>query len=278
MTTFQALIDAFVQALSHILPFPIQGPELFFESVLHWPSLLPEINALVCLMGSLCFLIFFRFDWLGIISAGIKSLMNPMSLKSETRTLDQHTFLFLILIFLPSALVNHFFSGALKDIEISGHPFVLAVLSAALAYGFYFSQGWNKRIHGLNHLKLSHGITIGILSLLSLHSGLPYLGLLWIGFALLNYHYEAVFKYSMLALGLTLFTTSFSLLREFGIKDAMATIGHLNSAAILIVSFSVFWMGLENLQKTLSESSYRTLCYLNGFFSIFFIAIYFLRN
>lgn len=229
-------------------------------------------------MGTIAFLVFFRFDWLGMISALLKSIARPMSLKAESRNLDQHTLMFLLLIFVPSALLRHFVTPLLPENEVLIHPFTLGLLTGFLAFGFHFAFGWNKRIHGLNHLRLGHGFAIGTLALLRFHPAFPYIGLLWIGFALLNYSYEAVFKYSMLALGLSFFCETFSLLHEIGLKSTFDAIGKLNSVAIIFVSFTVFWMGLENLQKNLNEGTYRTFRWMNLILALFFVATYFLRN
>lgn len=276
VTTFQALIDAFLQALTHLLPLSESTPDALFQ-ILQWPLTSPEIICLVTLMGSLAFLIFFRFDWLGMISAFLKSMLKPLSLKPAERTLDQNTLIFLILIFLPSALLRHFVAPNLVEYEMVLHPFVLAACSALLAFGFHFAAGWNKRIHGLNHLKLSDGVLIGFLTLLRFHPAFPYIALLWLGFALLNYSYEAVFKYSMLALGLGLFWESTSLVHELGLKAVFDGVGKLNSVAIIFVSFTVFWMGLESLQKSLSENTFRTFKWLNLLLAVFFASLYFLR-
>lgn len=277
MTTFQALIDAFLQALTHLLPLSESTPDALFQ-MLHWPVTSPEILCLVSIMGSIAFLIFFRFDWLGMISAFLKSILKPLSLKAETRTLDQHTLLFLLLIFLPSALLRHFLSPVLSEIEGVLHPFTIAALSALVAFGFHFAAGWNKRVHGLNHLRLSHGFLIGSLTLLRFHPGLPYVALLWIGFALVNYSYEAIFKYSMLALGLSLFCETFSLLHEIGLKATFDGVGKLNSVAIVFVSFTLFWMGLESLQKSLSEGTFRFFKWMNLLLAIFFASLFFLKS
>jgi undecaprenyl pyrophosphate phosphatase UppP len=278
MTTFQALIDAFMHSLAQMLPLSEAVPNSFAQTVLHWPVGSPEILCLISCMGSLAFLIFFRFDWLGMISAFFRSIFQPMTLKSDQRSLDQHTLMFLLLISVPAMLLRHFLAPLFAENEILTHPFVNAVLTGILAFGIYFSHRWNKRINGLNHLKLFDGFFIGAFTLLSAHPALPYIGLLWIAFALRNYHYEAVFKYSYLALGFTLFVSSISLMVGVGFKTSLDLVGHLNSVAILVVSFVTFWMILENLQKNLNESTYRAFQWLNGIFALFFIAVYFLRD
>jgi undecaprenyl pyrophosphate phosphatase UppP len=125
---------------------------------------------------------------------------------------------------------------------------------------------------------MSHGILIGLISALSIHPGFPLITLLWIGFALNNYHYEAIFKYSMLILGTTLIAEFLSVLGHIGFKNALEAVGHLNSIAVLVIGFSVFWIGLENLQKTLSEMTYKTFQWLNIAIGLYFVGSYFIKG
>jgi undecaprenyl pyrophosphate phosphatase UppP len=278
MTTLEALADALLHSLTQILPISEAVPSTLLQTVLHWPTGGLEILCLIFCMASIAFLVFFRFDWLGMISAFFRSVFQPLSLKAESRSLDQHTLMFLLLIFLPAYLLKHFTASLFAENEILTHPLVNALLTASFAFGLYFSHRWNKRIHGLNHLKLADGFLIGAITLLSIHPALPYIGLLWFAFAMRNYHYEAVFKYSMLALGFTVFSGTISLLAHIGLRNAIDTVGHLNSAAILVISFVTFWITLENLQKSLNESTYKMFQWLNAAFALFFVAIYFLRE
>jgi len=179
---------------------------------------------------------------------------------------------------IPAALAKHFVTPLLIDSELAMNPLVESALTGLLAFGLYFSHRWNKRIFGLNHLKLFDGVLIGALTLLSAHPALPYIGLLWMGFALRNYHYEAVFKYASMALGLMLFQQTFGLVISVGIKPSIDEVGHLNTVAILVVSLVTFWMTLENLQKSLSESTFRFFQWINTAIALFFIITYFLRD
>ena len=278
MTTFQALVDAFLSALSHLVPLSETVLENVSQTVFHWPTASHEIHLLVVSMGVIAFLTFFRFDWLGMISAFLKSVARPLSLKPEERNLDQHTLLFLLIISLPHLIGRRLLAPVVADSEILNHPLFLAAASALLAFGFHFSHRWNKRIHGLNHLKLIDAVPIAILGLFSCLPIFPYIGMLWIGFALNNYHTEAIFKYSMLALGIDLIAELISLWSSIGVKSAMETIGHLNSVAVFVVSFTVFWIGLENLQKNLSEATYKSFKWVSLCAGIFFVVVYFINR
>jgi hypothetical protein len=276
MTTFQVLVEAFLLALTRMIPLSPAINQSLSHRLMHWSLPIQELEFLVLLTGSFSFLVFFRYDWLGMLSAGLTSLTRPLSLKPERRTLDQHTLIFLILVFVPSFLASHFLNSWFLEQETLSHPLLSGGLSLVLAFFFRFSHRWNKRIHGLNHLKLIHGLILAGIALLSAHPALPLIGLLWIGFALTNYHYEAVYKYSMLILGLHLFSRTLTLLSHTGLRPAFAQLGALNSMAILVLAFSVFWIGLEHLQKTLSEGTFKTFQWLNLLAALYFGVIYFL--
>ncbi len=276
MTTFQVLMEAFFLALTRLIPLAPAINESLAHRLLHWSLPVQELEFLVLLTGSIAFLVFFRYDWLGMLSAGLTTLARPFSLRPERRTLDQHTLIFLLLVFVPSFLVSHFVRPLIQESESLSHPLSSAGLSLVLAFLFRFSHRWNKRIFGLNHLKLVHGLLIAGITLLCAHPAFPLIGLLWIGFALTNYHYEAVFKYSMLTLGLHLVFQTVGLLGHTGLKTAFEQLGALNAMAILVLSFSVFWIGLEHLQKTLSETTFKTFQWLNVLVAVFFTVLYFL--
>ena len=277
MTTFQALIDAFLAALTHLLPISEALPESLNQTF-HWPVASPELRLLVVLVGALCFLFFFRFDWLGMISAFIKTLARPLSLKPQNRNLDQHTFLFLMLITIPELILKKICGPMILENETLMNPLVIAAFLCLLAFGFQFSHRWNKRIHGLNHLKLVDGLSISFLALFSVHPAFPLIGMLWIGFALNNYHTEAIFKYSMLALGINLVVEAASLLGSVGLKPAFDQVGHLNAVAVIVVALTVFWLGLENLEKNLNEGTYKNFKWISLISAFYFIVIYFLRS
>lgn len=278
MTTFQALVDAFLSAIVHLLPISEAVLDQMNETLFHWSVPAHELSLLVVLMGSLAFLYFFRFDWLGMISALIKTVAKPLSLKALDRNLDQHTLLFLIFITAPHLILKRLVSPWIAEIDALNHPIMMAVFSLVLAFGFHFSHRWNKRIHGLNHLKLFDGVSIAALTLLSAHPAFPYLATLWIGFALNNYHTEAIFKYSMLALGVSLMSETIVLLSTTGLRLAFDQVGHLNSIAVLVISFTVFWLGLENLEKNLNEGTYKTFKWMSIVVALFFVIIYFIKG
>jgi hypothetical protein len=278
MTTFQALADAFFKALTHLIPISKLLPDTITQGLMHWSLPNTELELLVLLMGSLAFLIFFRFDWLGMVSAALTSIVNPLSLKPNRRTLDQHTLIFLFIVFIPSFILNHALKALILENEILMHPFLLAGLSLVLGLVFQFSHRWNKRIFGLNHLKLGHAWVISLILLASVHPIFPMIGLLWIGFAVMNYHFEAIFKYSMLILGFDIFLETLTHLSQVGIKGAVEQVGALNSIAVLVISFTVFWIGLENLQKTLTEATFKTFQWISLAVTAYFVAYYFLHH
>lgn len=273
MTTFQALTDAILRALTNLLPLSTMTRTAVTQTLLQWSLPDSNLELLVLLPGVVAFLVFFRFDWLGILSALIRSIASPGTLKPESRNLDQHTVIFFLIILIPRFLLRHFAGANFKEIEFLSHP--LAPALGALLTGLLLraSWRWNKRIHGLNHLRLEHAFLISGIGLFSTLEPFSLIALLWIGFAFCNYHYEAVFKYSMLLLGIDLTSRLIPLLGTVGIRDSIEQIGRLNSLAIAVAAFSLFWIGLENLQKTLSENTYRNFQWINlasavGFFAL----------
>ncbi len=277
MTTFQYLIDAALSALSQIIPISYAVVQDVDQNFLHWSNSPPELSLLVTIVGSLCFLAYFRFDWLGLFSASLKSIFRPQTLKADQRSLDQHTVIFLLIVCLPRFLLAKYAEPFMKEGEILTHPFVMAAGFFLVFFGFTFASLRNKRIKGLNHLKLADSFFISGAFLLSLHPAIPMVFTLWAAFALMNYHFETIYKYTSLIIGLHLFIQFFSLSHNTGFKSAFDTIGHLNSLAVIVVLFTIFWMTMEHLQKTLNDQTFKTFRWINFLCACFYIALYFLK-
>jgi hypothetical protein len=259
MTTFQYIIEAGVGALAAILPIPRSLLRDFGARVLGWGDASPELLLLVLGTVTLYLLFFFRYDFLGILSALIKSIFKPTSLGNEQRTLDQHILLFLLIVipfaFLGSVILHG--ELALVDSEILRSPITHLAAYLVTAFGFQFSRNWNKRIKGLNHIRLIDAFLIAGLSLLTAYEPISWVAVLWIGFASTNYHYEAIFKYTYILVTLLLLNTVGGLLRSIPIGSAMQTVGYLNAIAVIAVSLTTVYMLLEHLERTLGEGTYK---------------------
>lgn len=277
MTTFQYIIDAILNALTHIIPLSDSVPRDIYQYVLHWNPSSPELQLLVTLTGVLVFLIFFRYDWLGLISASIKSIVQPKTLKSDTRTLDQQSVLFLLIVCIPSFFAQRVLLPFVRENEWISQPFVMAAVFFIVGILFRVAANWNKRIKGLNHLRLTDAILIAVISAFSFHPAISIVFTLWIGFAFTNYHYEAIFKYSMLILGIETLAHFFTLLHETSLSQSFEAVGHLNAIAVLVLAFTTFWVTLEQLQKNLSEHTFKAFQWVSILCAFFYIAVYFIR-
>ncbi|MBU6153433.1 MAG: hypothetical protein KGP28_03940 [Bdellovibrionales bacterium] len=263
MTTFQVLLESFLKALTLILPISESQIRTLTVHLLNWTLPFSEIELIIFATASFALLLFFRYDWLGLLSAGITTLFRPMSIRSESRNLDQHSLMFLLISFLPVALLHLFLEQPLIDSSVVS-PSLLAGGGLLLTgFGFLASSRWNKRIHGLNHLRLSHAFAIALAGGFSMMPGFPLVGLLWIGFAFCNYHYEAIGKYSGLLVGLGVFSKTISLLQSLSLREAFERVGYLNSTAVVVIGFTVVWICLEHLQKSLSETSFKNFQWLS---------------
>jgi hypothetical protein len=273
MTTFQYIIDGILSALAQIIPLSDATLNEFERDLLGWGPTTHELFLLVTFMGVLNFLFFFRYDWLGLTSGFLKSVIRPISLKPSLRTLDQHTVLFLLIIVVPNFLAHHFVTPLIRDNELLMHFGVFAFGSIVIAGLFQFAANWNKRLKGLNHVALPDAVFISALSLLSLHPSIPLVAMLWAGFAIRNYHYEAVFKFSMIIVGLEVFVHFIQLFLDIPFKTALQSVGYLNSIAVLVTTFTVFWIALENLQKGINEGTLRFFKWLHILFALGLIAM-----
>jgi hypothetical protein len=263
MTTFQALMSALSQVLVLATPIPPSLSNTIFGSILGFGEIPAPIHFWVTSIGACAFLYYFRFDYLGMISALIRSLFNPLTLKTENRSLDQHTLLFLTFTLLGRFLAQIILAPQFED-SFWIHPYAEAALCFSLAGAYQFSLRWNKRIYGLNHLKLSHLVITFPMAAISLHPAIPFLGAIWIALAVQNYHFEAIIKYSLMLLGVILTVSAVDLYSSVGgLKSALEHVGALNSIAVIVVSFTGFFLILEHFRKNFSESNYRTALWVS---------------
>jgi len=278
MTTFQVIIDSFFRMLSGVLPFSYAWISQIDEHFLHFTSK-PEMDYLVTLILSLSFLVYFRYDWLGLISSFIKTVLQPKSILSPNRTLDQEIMLFLVSVSLPLILLKHWISPWIAENEILLSPIAYGIFFLINIALLRFASRWNKRIKGLNHLRLMDAFPVLMISLLSLHPAFPIALVFWLGFSLTNYHYEAVYKYSMMLLGIQSIAHLSTFVGKESLKTVLESVGYLNSIAVVVVLFSIlWWMILEHLQNNLNESTFRSAQWFNALAAILSFAFFALKG
>ncbi len=277
MSTFQVILDSIFRILSGVIPFSYPWASQLEEHFLHFTSKV-EVDYLTTLVLCIAFFIYFRFDWLGMLSAFAKTIMQPKSIKPENRTLDQEVLIFLTAISIPTILIHHWLSPIIAEIEILNSPITYGILFLVSFGVLRFSYRWNRRVRGLNHLRIMDAVPIILVSLLSVHPVFTFAFVFWVGFSLTNYHYDAIFKYSMLLLGIRSLVHLFSLMGSVTLRSALETVGHLNAIACVVVSFAIIWMTIENLQKNLSENTLRSFQWFSIFASLSCFVLYFLRG
>lgn len=277
MTTFQVIIDSILRLLSGVLPFSYSWAAQLEEHFLQFSDKL-EIEYLITMILSVGFLIYFRFDWLGLLSALAKTIIQPSSIKKENRTLDQEVLIFLTAISVPSILLRHWLAPLVAETEFLNSLITYGVLFLINWGLLRFAFRWNRRVRGLNHLRTIDVIPVILVSILSAHPVFPFAMVLWVGLSLTNYHYDAIFKYSMLLLGIRSFCHLFNMMGSMSISSAMESIGHLNAIAVIVVCFTILWMTIENLQKNLSENTFRSFQWLSIFASLSSFGLYFLKG
>jgi len=277
MTTFHVIIDSIFRVLSGVVPLSYGWASQIEDHILHFNSKI-EMDYLITLILSVAFFVYFRFDWLGLISAVAKTMINPKSIAKANRTLDQEVILFLGCISVPLLLLRHWISPLIAEVEILSSPIVYGVLFL-LSIGFLqFASRWNKRTKGLNHLRTIDALPILLVSLLSLHPAFPFALVFWLGLSLTNYHYDAVFKYSMLLLGVQSFAHLFHLMGSVSLGGTLEVVGHLNAIAATVVAFTFLWMTIDHLQKNLSENSFRSAQWFSFVAAVSSFALHFLKG
>ena len=277
MTTFHIIIDSVFRVLSGVVPLSYGWASQLEEHFLHFSSKM-EMDYLITLILSIAFFVYFRFDWLGLISAIAKTILKPKSITQTHRTLDQEVVLFLTTVSLPLILLHHWISPLIAEVEFLSSPIVYGILFLVSVGLLRFAFRWNKRTKGLNHLRTIDALPILLVSLLSLHPAFPFALVFWLGLSLTNYHYDAVFKYSMLLLGIQSFVHLFGMMGSMNLSGVLESVGHLNAIAATVVAFTFLWMTIDHLQKNLSENTFRSAQWFNVTAAVISFALLFLKG
>jgi len=236
------------------------------------------MDYLITLVSSIAFFVYFRFDWLGLLSAVAKTILKPKSIAQVHRTLDQEVMLFLLMVSLPLLLLRHWVAPLISEVEILSSPIVYGILFLVSVALLRFASRWNKRTKGLNHLRTIDALPILLVSLLSLHPAFPFALVFWLGFSLTNYHYDAVFKYSMMLLGVQSFVHLFSLMGATGLGGILESLGHLNVIAAIVIAFTFLWIIIDHLQNNFSENTFRSAQWFSFFAAVISFALHFLKG
>jgi len=278
MTTFQVIIDSILRIISGVIPVSYPWANQIAEHYLNYTTKV-EMDYLISLILCIVFFIYFRFDWLGLFSALVKTITQPNSIKKDLRTLDQEVILFLGSITIPVFLIRKTLTPVIASIEALQTPVAYGICFTVGAFLLRFAYRWNKRIKGLNHLRTLDTIPVILVSILSIHPAFTLPLVFWVGLSLVNYHYEAVFKYSMLLLGVESLIHLVEVMGTTNFGDSFIAVGRLNAIAAMVVVFSVaWWMILENLQKNLSENTFRSYQWFHVFAAIGSFAFFFLKG
>ena len=278
MTTFQVIIDSVLRIASGIVPFSYSWAKSISEYYLNYTSSV-ELEYLITFVLCITLLLFFRYDWLGLLSAIIKTITQPTSIQKANRNLDQEVILYLASVSLPVYLVRNWFGPSIASVESLNSSIAYGIFFLIIALLIRFTYRWNKRIKGLNHLRTMDALPVILVSVFSIHPAFTLPMVFWVGMSLVNYHYEAIFKYSMLLLGVQtlIHFVELNSLTDFG--AALASVGHLNAIAAMVVVFSIaWWMILENLQKNLSENTFRSWQWFHFLAALVSFAFFFLKG
>ncbi len=258
MTTFQVAIFSILEALSSLIPISNRAYSDFLKTFLDWPTPSVELKTLASGLTTLVLIYFFRFDWLGIFSAILKSIVKPKSLGNKDRTLDQQIVLFLLIAATPSILAQMAFRNQWISFSEEGvtHPL-------AMFFGAFLSMGivqlglnLNKRIRGLNHLRLLDGVWVGLLLLLSGHPAFSPVLLCFAGFAICHYHADALLKYSFLLVTLQFLVQTLALGSEVHVGQIFHQLGFMNGVVATVLITTTAWITIENFQKSFALNSF----------------------
>jgi hypothetical protein len=273
MTTFQIILLTVIQAACAFLPITADISGHWVTGFLAWSSPGSDFYHLISLISILVLAFFLRFDLLGFLSGLIKMMASPASARSANRSLDQQVVLFVIIAAAPLLIARLILRPLSSNESAAAIPYLSStelmhlvpwlesmasmILGGIVSFLLLFAGPYlNKRLRGLNHLRLTDAAVIGFLMLLTLHPAISAITVLWFGLAALHYHWEAIFKYSLLILFFQSLASYF-MGPSTTILSSLQYFGWMNAFVLCLLAFMTCWITLEQLQTSFSESSYR---------------------
>lgn len=268
-------------------PLPPQWLEDLSQSLLGWPASTVEFLHWCTLLIFGTLVTYYRYDFLGMISGLVKSLVKPGSLKESVRTLDQQISVFIFSLGIIFFGVRFGFdvirmhaidatSSYSKINFILDHPGFKIFTSFLSGLLLYLGLSLNKRLRGLNQIRWVDIAKIGALALIAALPGSSLLAVLYFAFFATHHHYETTLKYSHMILTLVL---GFQLIIAHPgssiprIEDCIQYMGVMNLVVVSILTIFFTWIILDSLPKAFQEKHVRLFIWLTPLLSLGYIGV-----
>ncbi len=200
LTLVQAVVLAALQGFTELFPFSSLGIQVIVPRLMHWrldqgsPQFLPFVVSLH-VGTALALLIYFRRDWIRLLSALWRSL--GQGLEHVRSDPDQKTIWLLIAGTVPAGLVGLIFRHPLGRLFAAPQlaAGMLLVNGALMALG----ERWIRhREEDLSRMSFWQSIGIGISQILALIPGLSRSGVTMVGGLAVGLSYETAARFSFL--------------------------------------------------------------------------------
>ena len=255
VSVFQAIVLGVVQGLSEFLPVSSSGHLLLVRYLLKWPD--PGLAFDVSLhLGTLVAVLwYFWRDWIGLIRASIKVVI-----QRKADTAEERRALFLILATLPAAMAG-ILLGDLAD-TLFRAPQITAVALIVLGVVLWYVDRTAPRDRALDGMRWGDALMVGLAQMLALVPGVSRSGATMTAGRALGFDRGAAARFSFL---MSMPIIAAAALRK--VPEAIA-VGDFGMPLLLgIVSAMISgWLAIAGLMQFLSKRSY-------GVFAVYRVAL-----
>lgn len=233
MTTFQAIIYGIIHGFTEFLPVSANAHRLLLPYFLGWPEPSGPIAGALALGTLMSVLIFFRHDWLSMLSCFLQVLIY----RKKPMTLDERLPIFLVLTTIPTAFLWHSAQSSLFLNEWTNPIWILSGL-IFFSIPLWLLESFNKRNKSMFNWNWLDCLIVGITQATQFFPGSGSVDGGLIGAFFRNYNREAAVKYVFLSTAPFLATKAIIELRQINFHASSPTydVSWLSFSAALLMA------------------------------------------
>ncbi len=252
MDTYQAIIYGIIHGFSEFLPIDSLAHIWAVPEILGWPAAPQILLGGLTLGGLLAVLVYFRHDWLSMISCSLQVFVY----RKKPMTLDERMPFFILLASIPPAIAWFYGREYVEGFELTSYR--VAGLLALFGLPLAFSDYWSRKNKALPDWNWIDAIVAGILQCLFFVPGCGRMTAVLTGACLRNYNREAAAKFAFFSAAPILAGLTFFRLKGIDFHAPAPTDGMtwLAFGIAGLVSFLTSLLAIGGFMKNVMQKGY----------------------
>ena len=174
MSLFQAIVLAIVQGLTEFLPVSSSAHLILIPKLLHWPDQGLAFDVALHAGTLIAVVVYFFRDWVELTLAGL-GFNFPRGASIEQVQHNRRMFWYLVAATIPGAIVGFLFEKKIEEYLRDPRPIAMAMIGVALL--MWYAEYVSKLERGMDRLRFSDAMTIGVAQSTALFPGVSRSGI-----------------------------------------------------------------------------------------------------